>query len=164
MRHIFLLASTFACVLTSPAFTAETAAELPTPVVSAGPAQAAPTEAELEAARIERTQRAVLNARMEAVIDASNKTLVGLQAMIDATSDPATLKNLEGRMAQVKRGTTIDLLRVQATFARENGRMAQAEQIDAEIDAILNPTRRATAPRTSPTRVPAEVAPTGGAR
>ena len=143
MRRILLLASASACLFAVPTRAAETAADHPT-TVTAGPA-AVPTEADREAARIERLQRAELNARMEAVLEASKKTLAGLQAMIDVTTDPATLEDLEGRMAQVKRGTTIDLLKVQATFARENGRLEQAAEIDAQIDAILNPKRPAVA-------------------
>ena len=162
MRRILLLASVSACVLTSPTFAAEPAADVPTAAVTAGTARTTPTEAELEAARIERLQRAELNARMGAVIEASNKTLAGLQAMIDVTRDPATLRDLESRMAQVKRGTTIDLLRVQATFAREHGRIAQADAIDAEIDAILNPKR--PAPATAAAFRRAAVTPEGGAR
>ena len=144
MRRILLLASASACLFAFPTRAAETAADLPTAAATAAPA-ALPTDAAREAARIERLQRAELNARMEAVLEASKKTLAGLQAMIDVTTDPATLEDLEARMAQVKRGTTIDLLRVQATFAREHGRLEQAAEIDAQIDAILNPKRPAVA-------------------
>ena len=136
MRRILLLAAS-ACILTSPVL----AADPPTAAPDAARVATAPSEAELQAAKIERLQRGELNARMEKVIEASKKTLAGLQEMIDATRDPATLKDLETRMAQVKKGTTIDLLKVQATFARENGRIEQAAAIDAEIDAILNPKR-----------------------
>ena len=164
MRRILLIALASTCLLTCTSFAGEAPTELPT-AVTAGSAQPAPTEAQIEAARIERLQRVELNARMQVVIDASNKTLAGLQTMIDATTDPATLKNLEGRMAQAKRGTRIDLLRVQATFAREYGRIAQADAIDAEIAEVLNPTRRPTAAtRTASTRRPSEVVTTDGAR
>jgi len=163
MRRILLLASASACLFAFPTRAAETAADVPTTSVTSGPALAAPTEAELQAAKIERAQRAELNARMEKVLDASKKTLEGLQLMIDATSDPAVLKDLEARMTQVKKDTTIDLLKVQAGFARENGRVEQADAIDAEIEAILNPKRQLPAGRTEgATR--AIVTPEGGAR
>lgn len=146
MRRILLLASASACLFAFPIRAAETAADVPTSTVTAGPAQAAPTEAEIQAAKIERAQRGELNARMEKVLETSKKTLEGLQLMIDATSDPAVLKDLEARMTQVKKDTTIDLLKVQATFARETGRIEQADAIDAEIEAILNPKRPVAAP------------------
>ena len=48
-------------------------------------------------------------------------------------------------MAQATQDLTINLLKVQATFAREKGRVAQADEIDAQIDAILHPKRPAVA-------------------
>src|SRR5688572_32692108 len=130
MRRHLLLVPAFACLLASPVPAADIAEDAPsTPTAVTAPSQVAPvapTEAELEAARVERLQRIELNNRMNAVLEVSLKTLAGLQAVINATTDPATLRDLELRMAQVKRGTTLDLLRVQATFARENGRIAQA--------------------------------------
>jgi hypothetical protein len=162
MPRKLLLALVSVSILASPALAAEDAAA-PTADVSARTSVAAPTDAEVEAARSERLQRIELAARMDAVIEASNKTLAGLQKLIDATTDPATGRDLERRMAEVKRGTQIDLLRVQATFARENGRIAQAEQIDAEIEAILNPKRPARPAGAAPART--SVAPAaGGAR
>ena len=139
MRRILLLASASACLFAFPARAAETVSDVPTAAASAGSTVARATEAELAAAKIERFQRAELNARMDKVLEESKKTLNGLQAMIDATTDPATLKDLEARMTQVKMGTTIDLLKVQSTFARENGRIEQANEIDAQIETILNP-------------------------
>ena len=161
MRRKLLIALVSTILLPCTSFAAEAPAELPTAVPTAGSAAAAPTEAALEAARLERHQRVELNARMQAVIDASKKNIAGLQTLIDAKPDAATLKSLEGRMAQVKRGTTIELLRVQATFARESGRNAQADAIDAEIEAVLNPTRPLTVRAAS---APRAVAPEGGAR
>ena len=145
MRRILLLASASACIFAFPTRAAETASETPRANTTAAPTLVVPTEADLQAARIERLQRAELNARMDKVLEASKKTLGGLQAMIDATIDPATLRELEARMAQVKQGTTIDLLRVQSTFARENGRIEQADEIDGQIEAILNPKRQVSA-------------------
>jgi len=163
MRRILLLASASACLFAFPARAAESVSDVPTAATSAGNTVARATEAELAAAKIERFQRAELNARMDKVLEESKKTLAGLQAMIDATTDPATLKDLEARMTQVKQGTTIDLLKVQSTFARENGRIEQADEIDAQIEAILNPKRAVSAVRidASPR---AAVAPEGGAR
>jgi len=139
MRRILLLASASACIFAFPTRAAATASETPTAATNNARVAPAPTEAELAAARIERLQRKDLNARMDKVLEESKKTLNGLQAMIDATTDPATLKDLEARMTQVKMGTTIDLLKVQSTFARENGRIEQANEIDAQIETILNP-------------------------
>ncbi len=168
MRRAFLLAPAFACLLAAPAFAAD-ATEDPTsaattvqattavpPVVSAEA-----TEAALAAARAERAQRIELNARMTAVLETSQKTVAGLQKMIEATTDPVMVRDLEKRMMQAKQETTLDLMRVQATFARENGRIAQAEQIEAEIAEVLAPKR--IVPSTSAARTGA-VAPAGGAR
>ena len=49
MRRILLLASASACLFAFPTRAAETAADVHTSTVTAGPAQAAPTEAEIQA-------------------------------------------------------------------------------------------------------------------
>jgi hypothetical protein len=139
MRRILLLVAASAC-FAAPTTDAAGGKLSTAPSTQASVVQ---SEAAVLAARSERQQRVELNRRMEAVLEASKKTLAGLQAMIDASTNPATTEDLERRMAEVKKGTTIDLLRVQATFAREHGRIAQADAIDAEIDAILNPKRPA---------------------
>jgi hypothetical protein len=169
MRRAFLLVSASACLLAAPVFAAD-ATDEPTPVsatttsITAAPSTLTPEQAEAaaQAARVERAQRLELNARMNAVIEASQKSVAGLQKMIDVTKDPATRRDLEKRMAQVKTETTLDLLRVQATFARENGRVAQAEKIEAELAEILNP-KRAVPATTSSARTGAAL-PAGGAR
>jgi hypothetical protein len=169
MRRAFLLVSASACLLVSPAFAAD-ATDEPTPAATSAvsttvvPSTLTPEQAEAaaQAARIERAQRLELNARMNAVIEASQKSVAGLQKMIEATTDPATLRDLEKRMSQVKTETTLDLMRVQATFARENGRIAQAEKIEAELAEILNP-KRAVPTATSSVRGGAAL-PAGGAR
>ena len=137
MRRILLFYVVCACILSSRASATEKAVESATPV------QSEVAAAELEAARIERAERAELNARMEAVLEAANKNIAGLQTMIDASPGLLVTQDLERRMAQAKQGLVIDLLRVQATFAREKGRIAQADEIDAQIDAILHPKRPA---------------------
>src|SRR6185436_8097647 len=113
MRRFFLLAAASACLLTLPVLTlaAETTANSPS-IVAIEKAAPPQSEAAIEAARVERSQRAELTARMDAVIEASTKTLVGLQKLIDATTDPAMVQDLERRMAQVKFDTQLDLLRV----------------------------------------------------
>ena len=160
MRRVLSVATATACLLASPVFAAENSAPTTIPM-NAAPSVTAPSPGELEAARIERAERVELAARMDAVIEASQKAVAGLQKMIEATSDPIARRDLEGRMAQAKRQTTLDLMRVQASFAREKGRIAQAEKIEAELDEILNPKRVTPA---APTNVRTTVAPAGGAR
>ena len=168
MRRRLLLASASACLLVTPAFAADapvaaaSSAAVPTRVTTPSTVTPEQAEAALEAARVERAERVELNTRMTAVIEASQKNVMGLQKMIDASTDAKTRRDLELRMAQAKRETTFDLLRVQATFAREKGRIAQAEKIEAEIEEALNPKRVAPA-ASSQARTDA-VAPAGGAR
>jgi hypothetical protein len=139
MRRILLFYVLCACVLSS------RASATPQVVESATTVEAQQAAADLESARIERLERADLNARMNAVLEEGNKTIEGLQKMIDASPAGASTQDLERRMAQAKQDLTINLLRVQATFAREKGRVAQADEIDAQIDAILHPKRPAAA-------------------
>jgi hypothetical protein len=140
MRRILLFSMFCACALTSRASATPQVVDAATPVQS----EQAP---ELDAARLERTE---LNARMNVVLDEGNKTIAGLQKMIDASPAGTSTQDFEHRMAQAKQDLTINLLKVQATFAREKGRIAQAEEIDAQIDAILHPKRPAVlAPATS---------------
>ena len=160
MRRVLSAASATACLLASPVLAAETSAPTTIPMNVASP-MTTPTPAELEAVRIERAERIELAARMDAVIEASQKTVAGLQKMIESTTDASARRDLELRMSQVKRETTLDLMRVQATFAREKGRIAQAEKIEAELEEILNPKRVVPS---VPTNVRTSVAPGGGAR
>ncbi len=143
MRRILLFYVVCACLLSTRSDAAPRAAEATTTV------QSEQTTVEVDAARIERLERVDLNARMNAVLEAATKNIAGLQKMIDASTNAATTKDLENRMAQAKQGLTIDLLQVQATFAREKGRVTQAEEIDAQIEAILRPKRPAVAPSVS---------------
>lgn len=136
MRRILLFYVLCACVLSS------RASATPQVVESAKTVEVQQPIADLESARLE---RADLNARMNAVLEEGNKTIAGLQKMIDASPAGASIQDLERRMAQAKQDLTINLLEVQATFAREKGRVAQADEIDAQIDAILHPKRPAAA-------------------
>ena len=136
MRRILLFYVLCACVLSF------RASATPQAVEAATTAQATQPAGDLEAERLE---RADLNARMNAVLEEGNKAIAGLQKMIDASPAGASTQDLERRMAQAKQDLTINLLRVQATFAREKGRVAQADEIDAQIDAILHPKRPAAA-------------------
>ena len=136
MRRILLFYVVCACILSSRASATEKATEATAPVQSEEQA------GQIETARLE---RADLNARMNAVLEGGNKTIEGLQKRIDASPAGASTEDLEKRMAQAKQDLTINLLRVQATFAREKGRVAQADEIDAQIDAILHPKRPAGA-------------------
>jgi hypothetical protein len=146
MRRALLLASAAAaCLIVSPVIaedTTPTAATAPIPAEE-GAARLTPAEQEaaIEAARIERAERIELHARMNTVVEASQKTVAGLQKMIESATDPSLRRELELRVAQAKRETMLDLMRVQATFAREKGRVAQAEKIEAELAEILNPKR-----------------------
>jgi len=136
MRRILLFYVVCACVLSSRASATEKATEVTAPVQSEEQA------AQIETARLE---RADLNARMTAILEEGNKAIAGLQKMIDASPGLQATQDLEKRMAQAKQDLTINLLKVQATFAREKGRVAQADEIDAQIDAILHPKRPAQA-------------------
>jgi hypothetical protein len=166
MRRVLLLASAAACLVVSPAFPADnTPTALPAPMptdAASTPLTPAEAQAAIDAARVERAQRVELNARMNAVIEASQKAVAGLQKVIEATTDASVRRDLELRVMQVKRGTTLDLMRVQATFARETGRIAQAEKIEADLAEILNP-KRATPGAGAQVRT-GVVAPAGGAR
>lgn len=164
MRRVLLLASAAAaCLVVSPSFAAEptpTAVTAPVPVdAGAERLTRAEQEAAIEAARVERLERIELSARMNAIVEASQKTVAGLQKMIESATDPSVRRDLELRVAQAKRETMLDLMRVQATFAREKGRVAQAEKIEAELAEILNP-KRATPNTTTQVRT-GTIAPAG---
>jgi hypothetical protein len=115
-----------------------------------------------QAAARERLQRDELSRRIQAAVEASGKVVAGLSAQAAAIRDPNRRVELDRRLAQAKRELQIELLRVQAQFARESGRLAQARDLDAQIAA-------ATSPRTTKAAAPSDVAPatpasSGGAR
>jgi stringent starvation protein B len=115
-----------------------------------------------EAAR-ERLQREELSRRIQAAVDQSSKVIAGLSTQAAAIRDPNVRVALDRRVAQAKHELQIELLRVQARFARENGRIGQAQDLEAQIAAFTAP--RVTKPSVLPESPTTSTRPaTGGAR
>jgi len=83
------------------------------------------------------------------VLEDERKTLTDLRARFAAASNPEAALQVQREIEQVKVGTEVALLRVQATFARREGRLEHARRIEAEIEEVLNPRTPAAA---TPTR------------
>ena len=114
-----------------------------------------PDDAARLAANSERQQRIELSRRIQAAFEHSNQVVAGLSSQAMKIRDPNMRRDLERRVAQAKFELQIELLRVQARFARENGRIGQAQDLEAQIAA-------ATAPRVTKAPVPPDSPATDG--
>jgi stringent starvation protein B len=115
------------------------------------------------AADSERQQRAELGRRIQAAFERSNQVVAGLSSQAKMIRDPNAKRDLERRVAQAKFDFQIELLRVQAVFAREHGRLAHAQDLEAQVAAALARQSAKTA-RTAQTAQNATHPGNGGAR
>jgi hypothetical protein len=88
-----------------------------------------------EAAARERHQRDELSRRIQRAVEQSQSVIAGLSAQAATLRDPDARLELNRRLEQAKQEREVELLRVQADFARENGRLAQAQELDRQIAA-----------------------------
>lgn len=103
-------------------------------------ADATPVDpARVEAMRIERQQRLALNAEMNARIEKTKKDVQTLEEQFLATTDPAAKLAIQKQIAEVKKESRIDLLRIQMRHAEAAGRTEQVKEIAAAIQKMTNP-------------------------
>jgi hypothetical protein len=130
----------------------------PAPVVArgAGPAAAAgaPVDSAVRPAPVH-----PMMGEIRAALEAEQSKLLELRARMNATRDPASHLAIQREVEQVKRGTEIAILRIQAAHARRDGRAALADRIDAAIEEMLRPVARGV-----PAARPAPGDPTRSAR
>lgn len=116
------------------------------------------------AAASERQQRAELSRRIQATVERSRKVIAGLSAQAALVRDPNRRVELDRRLEQAKLDLQIELLRVQAQFARDNGRVAQARDLEVQIAAALQPRTANAAASPAPTSGTTASPANGGAR
>lgn len=92
------------------------------------------------------------------VVNAERARLAELEARLRDTADDTAALSLLREIEQVKQGTEVEILRIQAKFARSAGREAQAQEIEAAVTQILAPAPALAAPPAS------TVSPSGDAR
>lgn len=89
---------------------------------------------------------------IRALIADEHRTLAALNERFRRTTDDATAITLQREIAQLKLGTEIALLRVQARYARAEGRLSMAAHLDEAIhDLESPPLPQPTTTRPSPT-------------
>jgi len=72
-------------------------------------------------------------------IDAQRVLLIALQERFERTSDQNEARDVQREIEAVKQGTELQILRIQARYARLGGREAAARRIEAAIEQILHP-------------------------
>lgn len=82
---------------------------------------------------------------IQALLDREATQLAELDARLPGAFDEAAVLALQREIEQVKQETELQVMRVQADFARREGRVAQAEQIEAALAEMAAP-RPAVAP------------------
>lgn len=83
------------------------------------------------------------------IVEAERATLDELRATAMQTADPAGRLEIQRRIESVKRETQLTLLRVQADYARREGRLEVAGQLEAALLRMQGgPATAPIAPRT----------------
>jgi hypothetical protein len=117
----------------------------PVPVTPAGDPDRLPpaVQAPAPAATVAPAPRAhAMAAEMLAVIEAERGELAKLFARFRAAPDAATALAVQREIEQLKSGTEISLLRIQAGYARRAGRSAQAAELEKVIAELQAPAVR----------------------
>lgn len=124
------------------------------------PADAAATEAEAAAAMsgpatdsgkenppAAPALRAPLTPRMREIVaawDAHVLVVLALEARLREATDHADAIELEREIENARRDVEVEILRIQARYARDEGRFTDAAEIDAAIAVITSPPPRGT--------------------
>ncbi len=82
---------------------------------------------------------------IRALLDREAAQLAELDARLPGAADEGAVLALQREIEQVKQETELQVMRVQADFARREGRTAQADQIEAALAEMAAP-RPAVAP------------------
>lgn len=83
-------------------------------------------------------------------VTAERARLAELEARLRDTADDSAALSLLREIEQVKQGTEVEILRIQAKHARLAGREAQAQEIEAVVTQIQAPAPALAAPPASP--------------
>jgi len=98
-------------------------------------------------------RRAELTPRMREILDAWDAHVLAVEALerqlCESTDDAAAIE-IERQIENARRQVEIDILQIQARYARNEGRLADAAEIDAAIAVMTAP-----APRGEPIERPA---------
>lgn len=76
---------------------------------------------------------------IKAALDASKAQVAELSARASAAPDHDSQMAIHREVSQIKQQVELDILAIQARYAREKGDEALALQIEEAIDTILNP-------------------------
>jgi len=98
-----------------------------------------------------------MDTELMGVLDQEKAALAQLRLRFRATRDHREALAIQREIERLKVGTEVALLRIQADYARRQGRLATAQELEAAIHDILNPPVR---PAVKPSERPA----TDGAR
>lgn len=111
-----------------------------------GTAAPIPDEAPVAAPATPVARRVVnpLYPRIAAMLEAEKQQLVALRTKLAVAKDSDAAMAIQREIEQVKVGTEIGILRLQAEHARQRGRTATADGLEAAIRQMQQPPARAT--------------------
>lgn len=141
-RQLAILFLSVACVLS--AGMAAVAGGNPGPAASAAPV---PEVAETAATAAPRAQESLTPCQqaIRELLEREATQLAELEARLPAAADAPAFLALQRQIEQVKQATELQVMRTQAEFARREGRVEQAEQIEAALAEMSAP-RQPSAP------------------
>jgi len=138
MKHV-LVASLIAALCLGSALAGTETTSQKTPVPSTASGNVVPADQNRELQPPEIVKLSPLHQRIQAVLQAEQVKAVSLLDRIARAHDNSQLVQLQRELEALKRDTEIEILRLQADYAREQGRIDQAVEIEAAIATILNP-------------------------
>ncbi|MBI5171219.1 MAG: hypothetical protein HZA61_17160 [Candidatus Eisenbacteria bacterium] len=111
------------------------------PVVEApatAPAVAATAETPAATVPVRTAKRVLtpLQVAMNAVIESEQAQMAALKARLSATKDHAAAEAVQREIEQLKTDTEVQLLSLQATNHRQNGRVAAATQLEESVRSL----------------------------
>jgi hypothetical protein len=117
-------------------------AEGPTPP---SPVADAPVADDAEVPDILAVDRASLSPMLQEILaawDASQVAVAALDQSFRAASDATTALAIQRQIEDLRQQTEVRILGIQAKYARQEGRIEDAEEIEAAIEEMTTPTPR----------------------
>lgn len=153
MKQSSLFAALVALALSAPAFAAESApaAEpvIETPAAEVSAAATTPAPAAVRRAPHRMTPLAIA---MAGVVESEKASMATLKARLASAKDGAAMDAVNREIEQLKVDTEVQLLTLQATHHRQNGRPALADELEMAIRELRMP-QRALEPASRPAPV-----------
>lgn len=137
LRAALLVGALLSPCLAAVSPAAQPAHPSPTPtILPAAPAAPGPPRS-IDPLPMAKAERQALQAELEQRVEQTRKEVAALQARHDATTDYTLRRALQQRIEAAKREAQLDFFRIQLRYAQVAGRLEQAKELEAVLEAQL---------------------------